>query len=218
MIILTAILSWLGSIYGWGCRNLIDEDGLRWFVAHFMDNIIKGPIEYILLFDITIGTVVESEIFNFRRKKIYLKQKRAYMIVMVICLLILTSVFIMNILPGNLLLTAFGQFHNSPLQKGLIPLIALFFILMALVFGYASGRFSNFQDMSKAMTSVIVRTADYFTTFIIAAQLFAILDFTMVDSLGWTNDSSFIKYSCYFILFYCTWFFHLTAAYKKYEY
>ncbi len=218
LIIMIAILSWLGSIwnlFGEGCRNLIDGDGLRWFVANFMKNIKQAPWEYIFLITLTISVVKEAEILEFYKKTMSLKRKRAYMIVIALTVIVLALVIIVNLLPGNILLTAFGRYGNSPLQNGLIPLLALFLVFVSLVFGYTSGRFYGFEDMSKALSALMAKITDYLVTLIVAAQLAAVVEFAFGDLPLWQNNAALINALLHCLLFYLPWGLHVICAYRR---
>lgn len=203
-------------MYGWGCKNLMSGDGLRWFVSDFMDNIRHSPWDYILMLSISISILKESEIFNFRNKKIYLKQKKAYFLVGLLIAIIAALIIICYFLPGNVLLNAFGSFKNSPLQHGLFPIIAIIIIILSLVYGYASGRFTGLDEIIRALVVLLMNISAYFVTFIIASQLYAIVlySFFNTDMTGGSNSSVY----CLLIagcLFYIPWLLHVIYAYRK---
>ena len=214
-IIVITVISWLGSVYGWQMNNLISENGLRWFIAYFMLNIKQAPWEYIILFSCTISIVKESDILNLKRKQIFLKQKRAYMFTVMMAGAIIIFMTVFMLMSGNMVLSAFGTFNNSPLQNGLVPIFLFFIILLSITFGYASGRFANFEEMIKASVNLIANIAGYFVTFIIAAQLFAIINYVLFDAQPWTDRMTTIYYTVAFIVFWIPWILHVFYAYKK---
>lgn len=214
-IIVVTVISWLGSVYGWQMNNLISENGLRWFIANFMLNIKQAPWEYIILSSCTISIVKESDILNFKRKQIFLKQKRAYMFTVMTAVAIVIFIMAFMFMSGNMVLSAFGTFNNSPLQNGLVPIVLFFVILLSITFGYASGRFANFEEMVKAGVNLIANIAGYFVTFIIAAQLFAILNYVLFDAHVWNDKMMMIYYVVAFIIFWLPWIVHVFYAYKK---
>lgn len=199
-------------MYGWGCKNLTSGDGLRWFVSNFMNNIRQSPWDYILMLSVTVSIFKESEIVNFRNKKIYLKQKRAYFLVGILLTVISALIIIFNILPGNVLLNAFGTFENSPLQNGLFPIISIVIIIISLVYGYASGRFSGLDEMIRALVALLANISAFFVTFIIASQLFAIIKYSFLN-LDMANGVYIIL--LYAILYYLPWLLHVVYAYRK---
>ena len=213
-IIVITIVSWLGNIYDWQTNNLISANGLRWFVSNFMDNIKKGPWEYIILISFTISAIKESDILNLERNKIYLKQKRAYMFTILMGIIILFIMAALLFMSGNLLLNAFGDFGYSPLQKGIIPIVLLSVILLSCTFGYASGRFANFEETINAMVRLLADIAAYFVTFLVASQLFAITDYVLEDVPAWNDDNAFYHVVC-FLVFWLPWILHVVYAYKR---
>ncbi len=213
-IIIITVISWIANVYDWRMNNLITQDGFRWFVANFMNNIKNAPWEYVILISCTVSIVAESEILNLKKKKIYLKQKRAYMVVAMLAMVFMAIAITLYLLPGNMLMTAFGTFRNSPLQHGIIPIILMSVIALAVTFGYASGRFVNFEDMMKAMVKLIVNIAEYFITFIIAAQLFAVIDYVATEAYEWNDSDSICRIFAHVSLFWIPWIIHVINAYR----
>lgn len=195
---------------------MISGDGLRWFVANFMDNIRFSPWDYILMLSLTVSVVKESEIFSFRNKIISLKQKRAYYIVGILLAIIASLVIVCTILPGNVLLSAFGTFNNSPLQHGLFPIISIFIIVISLVFGFSTGRFASLEEMVRALVALLVNIASYFVSFLVASQLCAIIKFAFLNN-DFTEGNGYFLY--YFllsiVLFYIPWLLHVIFAFRK---
>ena len=50
-----------------------------------------------------------------------------------------------------------GAFVGSPLLKGLIPILFVFFSVCAIAYGFASGKFKKSGDISKAMNKQMAR-------------------------------------------------------------
>ena len=48
LMMLHAIVSWIGDIYGWGLNNLFSQAGIRWTVTYFMFNISCAPFAEVM--------------------------------------------------------------------------------------------------------------------------------------------------------------------------
>ena len=194
-----AVISWIGEAYGWGCRAVLSKQGLRWAVANLGDNINKAPWAIVAIITTTVSLVCESNIIKDFKDRSSLRVRRAYMIVavMVIILAVMTSIF--YFMPGNTLLSAFGTFNNSPLQRGLIPLAAILVDIFAIVFGYASGRFTSITDAYKAFVALPAKIIQFIIIMILAPQLIAECQYAFDDFF---NDYTTAIWTLRILLYY----------------
>ena len=80
------IVSWLGSMYGWGMNSMLSTYGLRWMVAMGLENFKHAPLEEVFLGTMALSTLSESgflsacrSLFSFK-KSYSLKKKRGFQI------------------------------------------------------------------------------------------------------------------------------------------
>ncbi len=189
LIVLMAVVSWIANVYGAECRNILSSEGMRWMVAMFMENFRLAPWHYIIIALATASMIVESGVISGFSKQKYLRQRRAYMLVAMALALFVAIAIVLSLLPGNVLLSAFGTFNNSALQRGLFPIIAIILYVLSLIYAFAIGRFNSVSDVIQATVSLPVKIADYFITLFVASQFIAVilyaffLDFTPSQSL-----------------------------------
>ena len=98
LFFLCAVISWIGNVYGWQCRNVLSGEGVRWLVAMIMDNFNRSPWDYVVLSTATVSVIAESGIITGFNKQKYLRQKRAYMLVLLILFLIALFVMVFTLL------------------------------------------------------------------------------------------------------------------------
>ena len=175
LILLVAVVSWIGNVYGWNCRNILSGEGMRWAVDMIMENFSWAPWNYVVLGTATLSMVNESGIISGFSKQKYLRQRRAYALVGVVLGLMAMIVILLSLLPGNTLLSAFGTFSHSALQRGLFPLISIALFVLSLIYAFAIGRFNSIDDVVKATVNLPVRIAGYFITMFVASQLISVL-------------------------------------------
>ncbi len=171
------IVSWLGSMYGWGMNSMLSTYGLRWMVAMGLENFKHAPLEEVFLGTMALSTLSESgflsacrSLFSFK-KSYSLKKKRAFQISMLVLLLLLVLIFVATFFPGAVLLSAFGTYQGSAIQMGLYPLTLALFVCVGITYGYASGTFSNASDTIRAIVYLPSRIAVFFVTMFVASQL-----------------------------------------------
>lgn len=200
LIIAVAVISWIGAAYGWGCRSVLSQQGIRWAVANIVDNIMRAPWAMVAIITTTVGIVCESRIIQEVNDRKSLRVKRAYMIVAVMIIILIAIVAVLYLLPGNTLLSAFGTFNHSPLQRGLIPLIAIVIDIIAVVFGYASGQFTSLEDVYKAFVSLPINIAQVIIIMLIAPQLIAECQYVFHDFfLQHPNANFILRITLYYI-------------------
>ena len=213
-ICLIAVLSWIGSVYGWDCRNVLSADGLRWSISRFMIHLNNAPWEYVIMLTATISVITESSIVSNLAGSKNLKQKRAYMTVAVIIAVLILATTILSLLPGNILMSAFGTFSNSALQHGLFPIAVLMVYGIAVIYGYATGRFYNLRDIYSATVSLPVRISTYFITLFVTSQLVSLILYVFYTDYHPGLERPFSITAIAFCLYWIPWMLHVYIAYK----
>lgn len=119
------------------------------------------------------------------RGRISLKQKRALQITSITLAVHVSLFVLLLLLPNASLLSAFGEFSHSPLQKGWFGLMMMIVILIGNVYGYTSGAFVNLHDFIKAHVLIFKTVAPYFIILFVASQFVCCLDFSnMLSCFG----------------------------------
>jgi len=171
LILLHAIISWIGDIYGWGLNNLFSQAGIRWTVTYFIPNISCAPFAEVLSALIAMSVLTESGIFSAFTKKASLKQQRALSLAMAVLVIIVVVLACMVLLPNAVLLSPFGTLTDSPFSEGLFGLLCVTVIIMGNVYGLSSGRFFNLADTIKAHVSLVTPFLPCFLSMMLTAVL-----------------------------------------------
>lgn len=163
-----AVVSWIFSIYfDMDVKSLLNSDGIRWAVSNGVNNLGDAPIVGVMLTMVCLGVLWESGLvgtastvvreMKWSESGVSLKQRRALMLSIGVFELIIVVFLIMFLMPGALLLSAFGTFEASALSDGWVGLVALLIIIVSNVFGYSSGKLVKLSDFINAHTCVISR-------------------------------------------------------------
>ena len=171
LILLHAIISWIGNIYGWGLNNLFSQAGIRWTVANFIPNISQAPFAEIMLGLVAIGVATESGIFSAFGKNASLKQQRALSLAMLVLVLLVIIQASMVLIPNAILLSPFGTITDSPFSQGLYGIVCVIAIIVSNVYGLSSGRFFSLNDTIKAHVSLMTKCLPCFLSTILTAVL-----------------------------------------------
>ncbi len=171
LILLHAIISWIGNIYGWGLNNLFSQAGIRWTVANFIPNISQAPFAEIMLGLVAIGVATESGIFSAFGKNASLKQQRALSLAMLVLVLLVIIQASMVLIPNAILLSPFGTIGDSPFSQGFYGILCVTVIIVSNVYGLSSGRFFSLNDTIKAHVSLMTKCLPCFLSTILTAVL-----------------------------------------------
>lgn len=70
LFLLTALLSWTGSIYEWeGVRSLLSDEGLRWLLRTLLDDYLLSPVfQAVVCLFFGVGLFVHSGLGNACRR------------------------------------------------------------------------------------------------------------------------------------------------------
>ena len=183
LMMLHAIVSWIGDIYGWGLNNLFSQAGIRWTVTYFMFNISCAPFAEVMSTLIAISVLTESGIFGAFSKKASLKQKRALSLAMLVLGIILVVIACMVLLPNAVLLSPFGTLADSPFSQGLLGLLCVMMVVVGNVYGLSSGRFFNLTDTIKAHVSLLIPCLPCFLSMILTALLLESMTYSNLISV-----------------------------------
>ena len=226
LIVLTAILSWLGSVYDWGLHSLLDAEGLRWMLTHVIENVRLSPWVEIVMGLCALSILAESglpQVFTprfWRRSHRSLKKMRALQITTVCFVFVVLGTLYFVLMPSSSLLSALGHFSQSPLYYGFYSLSVIVVTLLSVIYGYTSGRFLSLVDVVQAMVYMPVAVASYFITLFFAAQIVACRHYALGISLPTLGqlltdgvpESSVLTTSADLLLFFIVYFIPLITS------
>ena len=76
-----------------------------------------------------------------------------------------------------------GAFVGSPLLKGLIPILFVFFALCGIMYGFGSGKFTKSGDISKAMNKQMAAMGSYVSFCFFCGQFQGLFNWTKLGTL-----------------------------------
>ena len=180
LFIVLILFSWVGSVYGLMLPdgslmpNLLNDEGVRWFVRHSMDNISSAPFAEVMLGLLAVGALHDSGLWYalWHRSQLVQRQRHALIaswVVMAACGLIV----LLGIIPGGNLLSVTGHLSGGPFASGWPFLVSLIIIIPCIVYGKMCGQWRTANELYSGLTSAIVSYANCFITIVVASQLVA---------------------------------------------
>ena len=201
-ILLLALFTWAGSVYGLEVVNLLSAEGIRWMFSSVVPNITRSPLPILLLTLMALSALDGSGMLDAVRGHTNSKEKNAMVIALLFLTLSAVAIASMTLLPGAPLLNPLGTLSHSPFTRGLPAVALIIVIITADIYGYTSGRLLTVADVVKADTQLIADIASYFLSFIIIAQMVACFDYSQVFLLIDDNSNLWFlifEYAAYLI-------------------
>lgn len=186
LFLLTALLSWAGSIYEWeGVRSLLSDEGLRWLLRTLLDDYILSPVfQAVVCLFFGVGLFVHSGLGNAcwriadGTRKFSRKEKRALGLAAMTFLGYVALCALLAFGPWNLVRSAIGTLVGSPLADGLWGVCSLGIALPAIVYGFVSDSYLNDRDVVEGMAHLYKCRGTYFVVLLFITLFFSSLDFS----------------------------------------
>lgn len=157
--IVLAGYSWLGNLFGLPVRNLFAESGLRWLFSYFVDNLLHTTGVYLLLLLSAGGALGYSGWTDAARRMLRISsehsltfvRKSSFRLSVFIGLLYYIGVILLPFLTRGIFLNASGGLFPSPYSRAFVPLVAAGLFLVAIVYGFFSGKMHRWSDICDAL-------------------------------------------------------------------
>lgn len=180
LCIILALMSWIGSAYGWDMQNLLAPEGIRWALRSTLSNFAAMPVIPLITVLVAWGVLQRSswlkamqKLVLYKWKELSPKQKwglKLSLVVLFIYLLLLAQTLWG---PFPILLSVKGEVANSPFTDGWLILLVFGIILVSGVYGWISGHFRRLEDFVFALSDGITKHAPLFVLLFILSQLIA---------------------------------------------
>lgn len=169
--ILLILMSWLlSAMMVDGVRSLLSSEGIRWFFGNFATMLASPLLVWLLLLSMAGGVFWRSGLLSTPRTY---SEKTAMRTAVFTLLLYLAVVAALTVVPHAVLLSATGRLLSSPFSRAVIPIIAFGVLLVSVVYGRMSGRFTSATAVFDALSAGIARCAPLFIVYVVLMQLYA---------------------------------------------
>lgn len=172
--IILMLISWLlTATMTDGVASLLSAEGIRFLLGNFSQNVSTPQLVWILLLSMAYGSVRQSGLYssmrsdNIYRKGLALKLTFAVGIVLLVVLLFLT------VQPHAVLLSSTGRLWPSPFSRALVPVLSGYVIILAVIYGTVTRRFTTFESFFSTLSYGIRCAAPLFFLYLLAAQLYS---------------------------------------------
>lgn len=153
------LLSWIISAVapGISMRSLLSSGGIRWFLGHFVDNMLTPLLAWILLLALLWGALNKSGImallpFKRHRPTLTYRQRMAIRFVLLELCMFLLAIALLTLLPHAILLSVTGSLFPSSFSQAIVPLLTLIGITCSISYSVISGHASMLAAIRQCLT------------------------------------------------------------------
>ena len=185
--VLVILTSWMISAVmpALGINSLLSYAGIRWFFGCFSDNLSSEILVWLLLLGIGGQVFISSNIINVFKgiNPVGYKQRLAISASLVICGIILLSVFLLVLKPHAMLLSITGALFPSPFSYALIPIVSFSLLSIGATYGLIAEVYTGFHDIFKSMVRGVNHIAPVIVAYIFTAQFYYSVKYVLSNIL-----------------------------------
>lgn len=162
-------------------RSLLSSEGIRWFFAHFADNILTPVLLWLLLGSMAAGALTESglwatslHLLHVRKanQPLLFRQKFAFRVVCIEVAIVAVVVLLLTAIPHAVLLSVTGKLFPSSFSASIVPIVSFTLCLSSVTYAYMCGQQRSLVSITNMLTAGIGRLGVIWLIYILAAQLF----------------------------------------------
>lgn len=154
LTLVVALLSWVGSIYGWsGVQSLLSAEGLRWQLRNVGDGFFSAPFLAISCCwlsgwdSVCIQVLGGCPTSNLSWQKTFPKRKAFVVVESDRWGSLYTGSFVSGFRSMGIVRSITGGLKNSPLSEGVSYLLSLGLGIMAIIYGYSIDLYRTDRDI-----------------------------------------------------------------------
>lgn len=164
-------------------RSVIGNEGIRWLLGHFADNMSQPPLVWIILLAMAFGAVDKCGIlqdFKFKCRNANCSDFRMRLGLGVAAaefLLVLLTMALLSLSTDAVLRSVEGNLFPSSFSKSVVPVFSSTLILCSTTYGIIQRRFRNVAEWFSSLAYGIIKSSMFVVTYVFAIQLYATINF-----------------------------------------
>ena len=186
LTLLTAFLSWVGSVYGWeGVQSLLSPEGIRWRLRTVQEDFCSAPcMGPVLLLCLGVGVCLHSGWWPMvsalvrGRRQPTRKERRALKVSAAVGMAYAVSLLFLAFGPWSGMRNISGTLAHSPLHEGWAFLLSFGGGCMAVVYAYVADYYNSGRDIVRGMAYGFVRCSTCLVTLFFVTLFFSSLRYT----------------------------------------
>lgn len=174
VLFIVAIGSWIASVCGFECSNLLDGVGLRWLMEHALRDIDVFALVCVVLLITVVGAFQESGILA---DVVEGKNRRSMYVLCAIDVCFWLLLIYWAFAPMSPMLSATGSLSNSPFLHGLLPLIMAGYIGENVIYAGLTGRMKGLPHLFTFISAAFNRHSPWLFVTMLMALLYNVLNY-----------------------------------------
>ena len=203
---LTAVVSWIGSIYSWtGVRSLFSAEALRWILRYNEDFVMSSPVIYdiIILFIggvLFVNSGLKSVLIHLLKhdRNLSGKERKSLLLSAIVALAYFVLLAVLLWGPWNIVRGITGRFNDSPINDGALFVFSLGIGMVAIVYGLTSDYYRRDTDIVRGMSCLFAKYSSYLVSVFFAIQFLSAFHYTGINRLLGISGIGFdiMYYAC----------------------
>lgn len=182
--VLLVVASWLVGALApeWGCRSLLDGEGIRWFCGHFARMVGGYWMACLLLLGMASGCMAGSGLADALRRlrRLTLRERSALSLTAFFAVAYVAVVMALTLPRRAVLVAADGNLWPSPFCEALVPMVAFGLTVSALVYGWVVGRINTLVAAWRSLVAGIRMAAPLMLFYVFLMQFCSSLVFVLL--------------------------------------
>ena len=168
-------------------RSVLGNDGIRWLLGHFTDNLCTPLLVWIVLLALAFGCMERSGLlsdlskaFTDRGYTNFGFRSRIGMVIVAVELFVVIFVMaLLSVVPHAVLLSVDGTLFPSSFSDSLVSVLSLTLVLCATTYGITTNRFRSVKSWGESLACGVGRCSMIIAVYLAAAELYAIIRFVI---------------------------------------
>lgn len=168
-------------------RSVLGNDGIRWLLGHFTENVCAPLLVWIVLLAFSYGCMERSGLlsdlskafFDRGNTKFGFRSRIGVVIVAVELFVVIIIMSLLTVVPHAVLLSVDGTLFPSSFSDSLVPVLSFTLLLCSTTYGITTNHFRTVRSWGESLAYGLSRCSMFVAVYFAAAELYAIIRFVI---------------------------------------
>lgn len=178
--VLLILVSWLinAAAPELPVHSLLGNEGIRWLFGHFISNMLKPLLVWLVLLCIAYGCLHDSGLWAHLRSwslhssPVSYRQRLAFQFVLTELIFFVIILLLLTCVPHAVLLSVTGYLFPGTFAQSIIPILIFIVVVCSLTYGAISGTMTGFSQACHALGSGFSTLALLFPFYILVIEFY----------------------------------------------
>ena len=171
--LLVILLSWIvAAVFpSVPVRSMLSNGGIRWMFSHLTESITSPLMVWILLYSMVWGTFRASGLQRLSLRDMTFRKRLALRTIIVETVIAVLLLLLFTVVPHAILLSISGALITHEFLMHMVPLIALYLLIISITYGSITRRFKSVSIITDSIASGICSTSRIWVPYILVMML-----------------------------------------------